>query len=102
MTGSTSKTTTKRGINSSGVGYIFLPDDNEILIWGSSFLSPQALILVNSGWMGLLAIASRPLFAALEAAVGVVSLGVLAAYKCRIPMCEPSNSGPSGPASKEE
>ena len=43
-----------------------------IWIWGSSFLFPQALIPVNSGWKGLLlAIVLRPLFAALKAAVEI-------------------------------
>jgi hypothetical protein len=51
-----------------------------IWIWGSSFLFPQALIPVNSGWQGLLAIGVRPLFAALKAAVGVSSLGMLKAH----------------------
>jgi len=44
-----------------------------IWIWGSSFLFPQALISVNSGWKGLLVFGLRPLVAALEAAVGVFS-----------------------------
>ena len=48
-----------------------------IWIWGSSFLFPQALIPVNSGWWDLLAIGLRPLFAALKAAMGVFSLGLL-------------------------
>lgn len=51
-----------------------------IWIWGSSFLSLQALIPVNSGSKGLLSPALRPLFAASKAAVGVFSLGVLKAY----------------------
>ena len=51
-----------------------------IWIWGSSFLFPQALIPVNSGWKGLLAIGLGPLFATLKAAAGVFSLGVLKAY----------------------
>jgi len=53
-----------------------------IWIWGSSFLFPQALIPVNSGWKGLLAIGLRHFFAALKAAVGVFSLGVLKAHTC--------------------
>jgi len=51
-----------------------------IWIWGSSFLSPQALIPVNSGRKGLLTLALRPLFAALMAFEGVLSLRVLKAY----------------------
>jgi hypothetical protein len=45
-----------------------------IWCWGSLFLSFQAVLSVNSGWKGLLAIALRPLFAALKADVGVFFL----------------------------
>jgi hypothetical protein len=48
-----------------------------IWTWISSFLFLQASILVNFGWKGLLAIGLRPLFAALKAAMGVFSLGLL-------------------------
>jgi len=47
-----------------------------IWIWGSLFLSVQALIPVNSGSKGPLSPALRPLFAAPKATVGVISLGV--------------------------
>ena len=40
-------------------------------IWGSSFLSPQTLIPVKSGREVLLVLAARPLFAALQAFLGI-------------------------------
>ena len=63
----------------SGMIHLMIVD---IWIWGSSLFLPQALVLVISGWKGLLAIALRPLFAVLKAAVEVFSLRVLKAYTC--------------------
>ena len=65
--------------NASGVGYD-PPDGSRDLDLGFPIPLPQALIPVNSGRLGLLAIGLRPLFAALKAAVGNFSLGVLKAH----------------------